>query len=214
MTPRLQRVRLRRVVHQVHLFLGVTGSVYLVCACLTGVALVCYRTVAGPGDVSRFLNRLHGQLLLDGHGLMVNAAGGLLLTLMGVTGVVIWWPGVQRWQRALEIPMRWHASGFSRRLHRAIGFWTSAFVILFGVTGLLLSIPGWQVARSLTVVEWFGFDSEVAFTFVKPAIGLLHTGPSRHWLVQGVWALAGLAPLLLTVTGVLMWRRRRPLLGR
>lgn len=206
---RPRRVLLRRAIYQVHLYAGVAGSVYLVFACATGVALVCSRTVVGPGEVSGFLNRLHGQLLLDSRGLVVNAVGGLLLTLMGLTGVVIWWPGAKGWRRAFKVPMRWGASGFSRRLHRAVGIWTSAFVIMFGATGLLLSVPGWRVARSLKVVEWLGLDSEAAFKFVQPVIGLLHSGPSRHWFVQVVWALAGAAPLLLTVTGVTIWQRHR-----
>jgi uncharacterized iron-regulated membrane protein len=194
--------------------MGVAGSVYLVFACATGVALVLYRTVFGPGKGAGFLNRLHSHLLIDSPGLMVNAVGGLLLTLMGLTGVVIWWPGVKRWRRALKVPMHWGASGFSRRLHRVVGFWTSAFVVMFGVTGLLLSIPGRRIARALTVVQWFGLDSELTYKFIQPAVGLLHSGPSRHWFIQVIWALAGTAPLFLTVTGVMIWQRHRQVSNR
>ena len=208
------RLSLRRAIYQVHLFVGVTSSVYLVFACATGVVLVCYRTVVGPGEVAGFLNRLHSHMLLGNPGLMVNAFGGLLLTLMGLTGVVIWWPGVKRWRRALKVPMHWGASGFSRRLHRVVGFWMSAFVTMFGVTGLLLSIPGRRIARALTVVQWFGLDSEVTYKFIQPAVGLLHSGPSRHWFIQVIWALAGTAPLFLTVTGVMIWQRHRQVSNR
>ena len=218
---RPQRVWLRRVVYQVHLFSGVAGSVYVVFVSVTGAVLVCYHAVAGPDDAYRFLTRLHGQLLLGSRGLVVSAVGGLLLILMGLTGAVIWWPGIQGWRRALKVPIRPGARGFSWRLHSAIGFWTCAFIIMFGVTGFILSVPGSAVARGLEfgvhsvlyraiqAYALFGFDSGAAYGFVSHSVGLLHTGPIEHWFVQSVWVLMGLAPVLLTVTGVSMWWRAR-----
>jgi uncharacterized iron-regulated membrane protein len=196
------------VTNQVHRLSGVAGSVYVVFVSVTGVALVCYHAIAGPDEAFRFLARLHGQLLLGSGGFAISAVGGLLFIVMGLTGVVIWWPGVQGWRRGLKVPMRPRADGFSWRLHRIIGFWACGFVIMFGMTGFILAVPSHAVARSLRFVESFGFDSRVAYAFVTPAVGLLHTGPSDHWFVQAVWVLMGLAPLLLTVTGVSMWWHR------
>jgi uncharacterized iron-regulated membrane protein len=128
---------------------------------------------------------------------------------MGLTGMAIWWPGIKGLIGSLTGPYWKGPRRFTRKLHRAMGFWSSAFVVAFGITGLILSVPENAVARSLRVVEWFGFNSSSVYRFVRPAVGLLHTGPSEHWLVQALWVVMGFAPLLLTLTGITMWRQHR-----
>src|SRR3954468_214581 len=44
---------------------------------------------------------LHDNLLGGPTGRIVNAAGGLVMTLLAITGSVIWWPGIQKWRRSL-----------------------------------------------------------------------------------------------------------------
>jgi uncharacterized iron-regulated membrane protein len=50
-----------------------------------------------------WLQDLHFYLLGGDTGLAVNGAGGLLLLAMGLTGLVIWWPGMGSWRRSLTV---------------------------------------------------------------------------------------------------------------
>ena len=62
----------------------------------------------------------------------------LTLITFGVSGLYIWWPGRSRWRVAAQIVTP-NSPLNLRRLHGAIGFWTSPLIILAGVTGLMLT---------------------------------------------------------------------------
>ena len=54
---------------------------------------------------------LHVNLFAGDTGREINAVGGALVTLLGLTGIVVWWQGIQNWRRGLWI--RWK-SGWKR----------------------------------------------------------------------------------------------------
>jgi uncharacterized iron-regulated membrane protein len=56
---------------------------------------------------------LHDNLLSGDTGRKVNGVGAVLLTLLGVTGLILWWPGVARWRRSLWVD--WRAGSKSYR---------------------------------------------------------------------------------------------------
>lgn len=58
------------------------------------------------GSVLGWINDLHHNLLAGETGRIVNGVGGLFLLLMCATGMVIWWPGVKGWKRALTVDAR------------------------------------------------------------------------------------------------------------
>lgn len=173
-------------------------------------------TGADLGDSIRFgfrtlqwLADLHDNLLLAKTGRLINAAGGIFTLLVGLTGSVIWWPGIDAWRRSLSF--RWKASpkGYSWTLHSSVGFWTFAFFVMWAVTGIYLSIPE-------------------AFSAVVDFLEPLHSSRGRlrfgdqvlYWLAQAhfgrfagiqvkiVWTVMGLVPAVLFVTGTLMWWKR------
>ena len=84
---------------------------------------------------------LHDNLLFGQRGRMVNAIGGILTMLVGLTGAVIWWPGIESWRRSLSFRWKSNPNGFNWTLHSALGFWTFAFFIMWAITGIYLSIP-------------------------------------------------------------------------
>jgi uncharacterized iron-regulated membrane protein len=82
-----------------------------------------------------WLEDFHNQLAGGRTGGVINGIGGAVLTLMCVTGLVIWWPGIKNWQRAILVQWKARWARINYDLHSAIGFWTVAFVTIWGATG-------------------------------------------------------------------------------
>lgn len=156
-----------------------------------------------------WLADLHDNLLLARNGRVLNAAGGILTLLLGLTGAVIWWPGIAAWRRSVSF--RWGANpkGFNWAVHSALGFWTIAFFFMWAVSGVYLSIPG-------------AFNNAVDFLEpLRPSSRGLRLGDQiLFWLAQAhfgrfagvgvkiLWTVIGLAPAVLFLTGLLMWWKR------
>ena len=73
--------------------------------------------------VFSWLTNLHDNLLLGLSGRTWNGAGSFLLTLMSLTGAVIWWPGNKNWRRSMKISRRARFARVNWDLHSAVGFW-------------------------------------------------------------------------------------------
>ena len=84
---------------------------------------------------------LHVNLLAGSTGRLVNGVAAILLTLLSVTGAVIWWPGIKNWRRSLTINPRANWKRINWDLHSAIGFWTFAFFFMWSFTGIYLVFP-------------------------------------------------------------------------
>ena len=78
------------------------------------------------------LRHIHRELFAGNAGAQVVRAASFLLVLQSLTGVYLWWP-------FKRMTVKW--SGSSRRinteLHHSVGFFTSAFVCVIAVTGLI-----------------------------------------------------------------------------
>jgi uncharacterized iron-regulated membrane protein len=79
-----------------------------------------------------WMANLHEYLLTGPTGLLVSGWMAVGLLILCVTGIVLWWPGVQRWISALMVNPRARWKRFNWELHSAVGFWVCA--ALFGVT--------------------------------------------------------------------------------
>lgn len=89
-----------------------------------------------------FFMDLHMDLLAGENGRWWNGVGAILMTLLTLTGLVIWWPGLARWKRNLWVDPR---SGWKRinwDLHSSLGFWSFSLVFMWSVTGVFLVWPG------------------------------------------------------------------------
>jgi len=158
--------------------------------------------------------RLHDELLLDRpDGPWWNGLLSLVFTVLVISGLIVWWPGISRWKRSLVF--KW-SSGWRRLnwdLHSVLGFWLLLFMLMWGVSGWYLGMP-----EPLTnLVERFS-NPEVEYGERAGDIALmwlsrLHFGRWRDpgwgpWL-KAVWAIVGVVPAILFVTGAIMWWNRK-----
>lgn len=87
---------------------------------------------------------LHSQLLAGQVGKWVAGTGALTLILLAATGLVVWWPrrapwrAWRQWRAALTVEHRHGVTRATHDLHRALGFYSSIFLLLAGVTGASL----------------------------------------------------------------------------
>jgi uncharacterized iron-regulated membrane protein len=88
-----------------------------------------------------FALTLHTELALGARGAVADGIGGAFLFLTAVIGMVLWWPGIRTWKRALKI--NWHArwTAISFDLHRTLGFWCFPLIALWGITGAYFIFP-------------------------------------------------------------------------
>jgi uncharacterized iron-regulated membrane protein len=156
-----QNTWVRKAIFQLHLWSGMILGLYVVVVCVSGSALVfrndlynIFETWDRTATFSQktpairaayvalsWLGDVHGKLLLGVNGMMVNAIGGFLTAALCLTGLVIWWPGIRRWKRALIVTggVGWKRLNFD--LHSAVGFWTFALLFMWGVTGGYFVFP-------------------------------------------------------------------------
>jgi uncharacterized iron-regulated membrane protein len=217
---------IRRALFHVHLWTGIAIGLYILMISITGSVLV-YRNellfrAKTPGElqfVSALLD-LHDNLLAGETGRAINGMGAIGTLVLVTTGAVIWWPGAGKWRRSLTVPrgLSWPRTVW--QLHSAIGFWTLAFTLVFALSGAYLCYPdAFQlVADRLEpvsddstlrvtdqVIYWLAY---LHFGRIN-GIGIPCSGPGVcDQLTKGAWALFGLAPAAMFVTGVVMWWNR------
>jgi uncharacterized iron-regulated membrane protein len=98
----------------------------------------------GTGQIYRqtstwvnWVHDLHLYLLLgSAHGVQVNGVGAAFLLLLSITGLFLWWQGLENWTRGLRLSLRnnWRRINFDA--HHAIGIWTLAIVCWWSISGI------------------------------------------------------------------------------
>ena len=170
--------------------------------------------------VSKLLE-LHDDLLAGSTGRSVNGLGGFLVIVLAFTGIVVWWPGIKTWRRSLIVHRNVGWRRFTWDLHSTIGFWTLGFIVLFGLSGAYLGNPepfqdladrldtptaanaGTRIVDQ--VIYWLAY---LHFGRIN-GIGIPCRGPGLcDQTTKLIWALAGLAPATMFVTGTVMWWNR------
>lgn len=89
----------------------------------------------------QFMLALHTDLALGDNGALAIGVFGALLFTMAMIGIVLWWPGVRGWKRALRINFRGRWVGINFDLHRTFGFWCFVLVAMWGITGAYFIFP-------------------------------------------------------------------------
>ncbi len=162
-----------------------------------------------PYRLTTWLLDLHDNLLYADTGRRVNGVGAVLLTLLSLTGAVIWWPGIRGWRRSLTIDIRANWRRLNWSLHGAIGFWSGLFIFMWGVTGIYLTFPE-PFAALADAIEPYDEESFEPRTVdnVLAWVARVHFGRFGGWSLKLLWAIVGLLPAALFVTGALMWWNR------
>jgi uncharacterized iron-regulated membrane protein len=97
------------------------------------------------------LQDLHFDLLAGRTGRTVNGVAAFALIVMFATGLVIWWPGITRWTRALFVDFSKPWPRINWELHGAVGVWLSALLMLWAVSGVEFAFPR-QFRRAVNAV--------------------------------------------------------------
>jgi uncharacterized iron-regulated membrane protein len=204
---------LRRALFQVHLWVGIATGLYILIISVSGSLIVFRReldrmlcpgtlvttpsgrivsTLCEPAWVS-WMAEFHDHLGAGRTGLLVNGLGALAVTLMCVTGAILWWPGRARWRRSLVLRRDVSAQRFIWDLHSVLGFWLLLLVLMWALSGIYFAFP--TVFNALT-------DDTTAW------LARLHFGRAYGTFVEVLWVILGLVPCGLFITGTLMWWNR------
>jgi uncharacterized iron-regulated membrane protein len=156
-----------------------------------------------------WLVNFHDNLLSGETGRVFNLIGAVFVSVLCVTGVVIWWPGIKNWRRALKLDWKVSFQRFNFDMHSALGLWSLVFLAVWSLSGIYLSSP--QVFNALV-------------DFLQPAapsskqvragdialywLAQLHFGRFSGPYVKALWVVMGLVPAILFATGAVMWWNR------
>ncbi len=186
------------------------------------------RTGADLGDsvptgmrLVAFLLDLHDNLLSGPRGRIVNGLGAFAVLAVALSGIVIWWPGSKTWRRSLTLHRGVGWKRLTWHLHSMLGFWSFGFVLVFGLSGIYLCFPEWfqdiadrlqpvtaptgRVPFADQVIYWLAY---LHFGRIG-GIGIPCHGPGFcDQMTKATWALFGLAPAAMFVTGAIMWWNR------
>ena len=88
-----------------------------------------------------FMHQLHGNFLMGRDGRRFVGWLGLAMCLLGLSGLVLWWPKRGQWKYAFKV--RSTASGlrFHRELHAATGIWIFLVFMAVSFSGLVIAWP-------------------------------------------------------------------------
>jgi uncharacterized iron-regulated membrane protein len=167
------------------------------------------------------LIEIHDNFLAGETGQNINGIGAMAVVLVAMTGLVIWWPGRQRWRRSLTLHKNVGWKRFNWDLHSMMGFWTFAFIMIFSLSGIYLCYPehfhAWA-DRTFEITDenagqrpidrilyWMAFSH---FGRIN-GIGLFCDGPGLcDQATKATWAVFGMAPAAMFITGTIMWWNR------
>ncbi|HTW64509.1 MAG TPA: PepSY-associated TM helix domain-containing protein [Bryobacteraceae bacterium] len=87
------------------------------------------------------VQELHESLMIHHNGRILNGVGAAFLVLLNITGMVVWWPGIRNWRRALKVDFErgWRRINFD--LHVAVGFWTILIATFWAISGVYFGWP-------------------------------------------------------------------------
>jgi uncharacterized iron-regulated membrane protein len=94
------------------------------------------------------MHDLHGRLLIPGReGRQVVGWLGVAMLVLGLSGIVIWWPKRGQWSAAFRV--RRNARGYRlyRELHGAAGIWGLTVFLIVSFSGVAIAFP--QTVRAI-----------------------------------------------------------------
>lgn len=209
---------LKRALFQVHLWIGIAISLYVLLISVSGSVIVFRREMdralcPGPGMTIAcepagvtWLAELHDNLLAGHAGRLVNGAGAILVAVLVIAGIVLWWPGRSNWWRRMSVRRGVGGRRFTLDLHNMLGFWLFVFIFVWALGGIYFAFP--DLFNALADSFKVGDEETPPSLFVQDALAVLarlHFGRAYGLSIKILWGILGLVPCALVVTGVLMW---------
>jgi uncharacterized iron-regulated membrane protein len=157
--------------------------------------------------VMEWLVDLHDNLLAGETGRLVNGIGGILFTVLIVTGAWLWWPGRRNVLRSLKVGKPRASRRFIWQLHSVLGILSFALLFVWGITAIYFAFP----APFEGTVDYFDNDLNDLYRpgeWVITELIKLHFGRFGGLGVRFTWAALGLLPAVLFITGFVLWWTR------
>lgn len=170
---------------------------------------------------TQWLLDLHDNLLSGREGRRVNGIGAISVILLCVTGAVIWWTGAKRWHHGLSVNFRGTRAQLVSSMHKALGFWFFAFLLMWGVSGAYFAFNE-EFSAFFDYLQPYdpGDPRERLVDKIQYWLAYLHFGRlggrGISWCDRGLcnsitmatWAISALVPPVMVITGTLMWKKR------
>jgi uncharacterized iron-regulated membrane protein len=99
------------------------------------------RSVPWGISIVAWFSDFHTNLLSGPKGRIVNGIGSVFITLLCITGAILWWPGISKWRFSLIVNPKANWKRLNWELHSVIGFWTFVLVFMWAFTGIYLVFP-------------------------------------------------------------------------
>lgn len=195
-----EKSKARDAFFQIHYWMGMGASVYVLLMSISG-SMIVYRNQLSKWFSVEWVVNLHANLLLGSTGRLVNGIGALCLTVLCLTGAMIWWPGLRNWRRSLTVNWRAHFARINWDLHSALGFWCFFFVLVWGLSGIYFSFP--RLFDALFLIDPADHFTDQGLFWLSQ----LHFG-RFGWFAEALWTLLGLVPAVLAFTGFFVCCRR------
>jgi uncharacterized iron-regulated membrane protein len=113
------------------------GAVYL--DPVSGAVLGQRTSAMSP--LVQFAHDLHGGLMMGRDGRPLVGWLGVGMVILGITGLVLWWPKPHLWKYAFTIRRTARGLRFHRELHSAVGIWGFIVFIIISFTGVAIAFP-------------------------------------------------------------------------
>ena len=97
-----------------------------------------------PSPLLRLAHQIHESLLLGRQGRIVVGCLGIAMTLLGLTGLILWWPKRGQWKAAFLIRRNASGARLYREIHGAFGIWFYLVFITVSVTGAAIAFPNFS----------------------------------------------------------------------
>jgi uncharacterized iron-regulated membrane protein len=98
------------------------------------------RTAVLPSFLT-FAHQLHGNFLMGREGRPLVGWLGVAMCLLGLTGLVLWWPKRGQWKYAFKVRAAATGLRFHRELHAATGIWIFFVFMVVSFSGVVIAWP-------------------------------------------------------------------------
>lgn len=107
---------------------------------VSGEVLGTRRAMLPP--ILTFAHQLHGNFMMGRDGrLWAVGPMGIAMVLLGLTGIVLWWPKRGQWKYAFLVRRTAKGLRFHRELHAATGIWIFVVFMAVSVSGVVIVWP-------------------------------------------------------------------------